>query len=159
MAAAVYDDETARFVESFAQVMVGSGMPRMASRIFAYLLVTDSGAATAAELADRLRASPAAISGSVRYLIQVQLAVRDRVPGERKDTYRLAHDLWYEGLGNRDHELSRWSDVSRRGAAILGEDTPAGIRLAETARFFDFLRKEMSSLVEQWKVERGGLSQ
>ena len=71
-----------RFVERFAQVFVEAGMPRIASRIFVALVATDSGRLTAAELAEQLRASPAAISGGVRYLIQVDLVSRER---ERPD--------------------------------------------------------------------------
>jgi len=56
-----------RFVERFAQVMVDAGMPRIASRIFIQLVATDTGSLTAADLAERLQASPAAISGGVRY--------------------------------------------------------------------------------------------
>src|SRR5919201_862985 len=115
------DDAAARFIESFAGVMVDSGMPRMAARIFAYLLAADDGSATAAELAERLQASPAAVSGGVRYLAQVHLVLRERRPGQRKDTYTLAHDLWYESLGTRDQELNRWAVVARRGVEAVGE--------------------------------------
>src|SRR5256885_1108722 len=46
--------------------MVEAGMPRIASRIFVALVATDSGRLTAAELAEQLPASPAAISGGAR---------------------------------------------------------------------------------------------
>ena len=41
----------------------------MPARVFSALLATDSGRLTAAELAERLQISPAAVSGAVRYLI------------------------------------------------------------------------------------------
>lgn len=151
-----YPEEVGAFVESFAGEMVESGLPRMASRIFAYLLASDAGAATAAELATRLRASPAAISGAVRYLIQVRLVQRQRRPGERKDTYLLASDLWYEALGTRDEELRRWGEKTAAGVAAVGPHTPAGRRLEETARFFEFLRLELRDVMERWKAERNG---
>jgi DNA-binding transcriptional regulator GbsR (MarR family) len=151
----VRDDEAARvFVESFAAVMVDSGMPRMAARIFAYLLTSEDAAATAAELAEQLQASPAAISGSVRYLIQIRLVTRDRKPGERRDTYRLGNDLWYEALGTRDQELTRWADMTRQGVRAVGPETAAGRRLAETGHFFDFLRVELNEVTRRWKEER-----
>jgi DNA-binding transcriptional regulator GbsR (MarR family) len=46
----------AGFRERFAQIMVESGMPRMASRLYAALMVTDSSKLSAAELAERLGA-------------------------------------------------------------------------------------------------------
>ena len=44
-------------------------MPRMAARIFAYLLAEDADEYTVAELATGPRVSAAAISGSTRYLV------------------------------------------------------------------------------------------
>ena len=143
-----------RFVEDFATVMVESGMPRIAARVFAYLLTDEDAAATAAELAERLQVSPAAVSGAVRYLIQVRLISRDRVPGQRRDTYRVSNDLWYEALGTRDNELGRWADMTRRGAATVGPDTAAGRRLGETSEFFEFLRVELREITQRWKERR-----
>ncbi|MGH3506869.1 MAG: GbsR/MarR family transcriptional regulator [Nocardioidaceae bacterium] len=150
-------DEAAagRFVEDFAAVMVESGMPRIAARVFAYLLAAEEASATAAELAERLQVSPAAVSGAVRYLIQVRLVFRDRVPGQRRDTYRVGNDLWYEVLGTRDQEIVRWADLTRRGAASVGLDTAAGRRLSETSEFFDFLRVELQEVTRRWKEQQG----
>ena len=141
------------FVERFATAMVASGMPRMASRVFALLLSRDEGAATAAELSAALQASPAAISGAVRYLIQVHLVARSHRPGDRRDVYRLRSEQWYELLGDRERELRAWFTLSREGAAILGSDSAAGRRLEETARFFDFLTAEMTGVLERWRSE------
>jgi DNA-binding transcriptional regulator GbsR (MarR family) len=141
------------FVERFAAGMVASGMPRMASRVFALLLSRDDGSATSAELATALRASPAAISGAVRYLIQLHLITRAHRPGERRDVYRLQSDHWYEMVGNRQHELQQWAKLSREGVDVVGGNTPAGRRLEETARFFEFLVDEIPSVLERWRSE------
>src|SRR5262245_15047006 len=149
-------DETAAaaFVERFGAAMADSGMPRMAARVFAVLLSEDDGAATAAQLADKLQASPAAVSGAVRYLTQVRLVTRERGAGHRHDTYRLYSELWYEVIYDREHELVRWSTLAREGVAAVGSRSAAGRRLGETADFFEFLRGEMPSLLERWREER-----
>ena len=139
------------FVERFAAAMVASGMPRMASRVFALLLSRDDGSATSAELAAALQASPAAISGAVRYLIQVHLITRAHRPGERRNVYRLLSDHWYEMVENREHELQQWASLSREGVDVVGADTRAGARLEQTARFFEFLINEMPSVLERWR--------
>lgn len=153
MATEVFDSETDAFVERFAAGMVASGMPRMAARVFALLLSRDEGAATAAELGDALQASPAAVSGAVRYLIQVHLVTRSHRPGDRRDVYRLYGDHWYEIVGNREHDLHEWARLSREGVDAVGLTTPAGRRLDETARFFEFLATEMSQVMERWRRE------
>ena len=139
------------FVERFAVAMVASGMPRMPARVFAWLLSRDEGAGTAAELGAALQASPAAISGAVRYLIQTRLVARAHRPGERRDVYRLYSEHWYEMLGNREAELERWARLSREGESVVGAASPAGRRLGESARFFEFLRTEMASLLDRWR--------
>src|SRR5690349_18190 len=83
-----------RFVEVFANVLFEAGVPRMPARAFAAVLATDSGRLTAAELAEALQASPAAISGAVRYLTQVELLAREREPGSRRDVFVMRDDAW-----------------------------------------------------------------
>src|SRR3954468_4599737 len=87
-----------RFVETFASAFVDAGVPRMPSRVFAAILASDAGRLTAAELSEQLQASPAAISGAVRYLIQVSLIVRERDPGSRRDVYVVGDDGWDEAI-------------------------------------------------------------
>lgn len=151
--ASTTEDVPGGFVDRFAGAMVAGGMPRMAARVFALLLSRDDGVATAAELAEALQASPAAISGAVRYLIQVRLLARSHRPGERRDVYRLYGDHWYEIVANRERDLTEWARLSRDGVAAVGPDTPAGRRLDETARFFEFLGTEMSRLMDVWRTD------
>jgi DNA-binding transcriptional regulator GbsR (MarR family) len=146
-----------RFVERFAQVMVEAGMPRIASRIFVALVATDSGRLTAGELAEQLHASPAAISGGVRYLTQVNLVSRGREPGSRRDHYRVDNDVWYQTITQRDQLLGRWTTSLREGADVLGDHTPAGARFAESVEFFEFLQKELQLISERWEKYRAEL--
>jgi DNA-binding transcriptional regulator GbsR (MarR family) len=145
---------TRTFVERFAAEMVDAGMPRMPARAFAVLLTRDTGAATAAELAESLEASAGSVSGAVRYLIQVGLVARERRPGERFDRYRLHNDVWYEAVYNREPQVQRWADLTRSGAAAVGPASPAGQRLQETADFFEFVRDEMPELLRRWRRRR-----
>ena len=131
-----------------------AGVPPMPARVFAALLVTDSGRLTAAELTELLGASPAAISGAVRYLEQVGMISRQREPGSRRDVYLLRNDLWYEISLGRDQVLAHWANAARDGAEILGPDTPAGQRLADSHDFFVFLRQELPALLERWRAHK-----
>jgi DNA-binding transcriptional regulator GbsR (MarR family) len=140
-----------KFVETFASAFVDAGVPRMPSRVFAAILASDPGRLTAAELADQLQASPAAISGAVRYLIQVSLIVRERDPGSRRDVYAVGDDAWYEAIVRRERLLELWARAVRDGVDAVGRDTPAGARLAETLEFFEFLQAEMPALLARWR--------
>ncbi|MDA0180865.1 MarR family transcriptional regulator [Solirubrobacter phytolaccae] len=144
-------DEVARFIERFAGVLVEGGMPRMPARVFTALLASDGGRLTAAELADKLQVSPAAVSGAVRYLVQTQLVEREREPGSRRDVYRLGDDPWYEAIYRREALITRWERALSDGVAAVGEDTPAGHRLQDSASFFAFLGDELPGLLARWR--------
>ncbi|MFF5255529.1 GbsR/MarR family transcriptional regulator [Streptomyces leeuwenhoekii] len=147
-------EAVSRFVEHFAAQLVEAGLPRMPARVFAALLASDTGTLTSAELGERLKISPAAVSGAVRYLAQVHMVSREREPGSRRERYRVRADQWYEALTNREVILKRWEDALREGVASLGADSPAGRRLAETLAFFEFLQDEVAAMMERWRVHR-----
>ena len=144
-----------RFVEDFAMLLVGSGVPRMPARVFACVLADDSGGLTAGELAARLQVSPAAISGAVRWLTQMHLLTRAREPGARRDHYRVVDDQWYEATVFKTAALRRYEDVLAEGVRLIGPDRPAGRRLQETRDFFAFFRAELPELLERWRASRG----
>ena len=148
-----------RFVERFAAALVEAGMPRMPSRAFAAMLTTDSGVLTAAELAERLQVSPAAVSGAMRYLTQVNLASREREPGSRRDRFRVHGDVWYEASVHRDQLLVRWEAALREGIAVLGPDSPAGVRMAETLAFIEFVGEELPRLLDRWRARKATMDQ
>jgi DNA-binding transcriptional regulator GbsR (MarR family) len=106
-----------------------------------------------------LKVSPAAVSNAVRYLQQVRLVAREREPGERRDHYRVySGDTWYEVTIRRDEMLMRWQEDLREGIAAVGADTPAGKRLEETRRFYEFVHEELPMLLEKWRKVRSELA-
>jgi predicted transcriptional regulator len=145
------------FVERYAAVLVDLGFPRMPARAFVALLSTDSGRLTAAELADLLHVSPAAVSGAMRWLIQLNLASREREPGSRRHVYRVHDDVWYEASMRRDQMLARWDSTLREGIDVLGPDTPAGRRMAESMAYVEFLQEELPALLGNWRKRRDEL--
>jgi predicted transcriptional regulator len=148
------DRAVGRFIEDFASALVEMGVPRMPARVFVALLTSDSGRLTAAELATRLQASPAAVSGAVRYLIQVGMVRREGEPGSRRHYYRAPDNVWDEVIGIRDHLMARWTGVLREGVGILGANTPAGARVAESVRFFEFVSSELPLVIARWRESR-----
>ena len=149
------EDSLHAFLERFASVLVAAGFPAMPARVFAALHVTDSGRLTAAELADMLRISPAAVSGAVRYLSGLGLVHRERVPGSRRDYYRMPPDVWHEVMRLQTQVLVRWANLLKEGIDIVGADTPAGARLSTQASFIEFLNKEVPALLARWDVLEG----
>lgn len=156
MTSATQRDQQAvgQFVERFGGILADTGVPRMPARILAALLTTDSGRLTAAEIAELLQISPAAVSGAVRYLTTVQIVSREREPGSRRDVYRMRDNVWYEATFRKDQMLVMIDEVLGEGVAALGQDSEAGTRLDETREFFRFCHSELSTMLDRWGEHR-----
>ncbi|REF00039.1 GbsR/MarR family transcriptional regulator [Thermomonospora umbrina] len=148
------DDAVLGFVERFAGQLADAGWPRMPARVFVALLASDPGRMTAAELAEVLLVSPAAISGAVRYLGRLNLVTRERDPGSRRDLYRVRMDVWQSVMAERDKVLNQWVVSLREGEKIVGSGGPAAERLAESAAFFEFMQAELDAMLQRWREHR-----
>jgi DNA-binding transcriptional regulator GbsR (MarR family) len=148
------DAAVSAFVERFSSVLVDVGWPRMPARVFVTLLASETTALTAAQLAERLQVSPAAISGAVRFLLQLGLANRDREPGSRRDVFGVDDEVWFRVVERRMRETTKWGVHLSAGLAAVGEQTPAATRLSEMIDFFNFLDEEMPDLLQRWHEQR-----
>jgi DNA-binding transcriptional regulator GbsR (MarR family) len=160
-AAAGPRDEAAvgRFVELLAGILFEWGVPRMPARVFVALLAADSDRLSAAELAAILGVSPAAVSGAVRYLVQVGLATGAGEPGSRRLFYSVPSGVWERLLTISSQQMSRWTAALRAGVDVLGTDSPGGERMSESVRYFDFVAAELPGLLARWherKAAPGG---
>jgi DNA-binding MarR family transcriptional regulator len=147
-------EAVSQFVERFAGVLANSGVPTMSARVMGAMLVSPTGTMTAAELAESLQISQPAVSGAVRQLLQVSFISRERLPGSRKDHYRIREDVFAAILERRNLALSEWESTSRSGASLFGEDSPVGQRLTEAADFFAFIHADMDQMIKNWRAEK-----
>ena len=138
------------FIERFTAQLAQAGFPRTPARIFVALLTSDSSRLTAAELGELLQASPASISGGVRYLIQVGLVAAEGEPGSRRQHYWMSERVWQDIVRLRDRQFTRWAAELQEGVRILGAGSPAGLRMAETVSYFEFISSEMAGLLARW---------
>lgn len=140
------------FIEKFAAMLVVAGFPPMPARVFVALLISDSGRLTVAELVDLLKISPAAVSGAMRYLSGIGLVHKERVPGSRREYYRMPADAWYQVMLIRNQALLRWAAVLKEGIDLVGADTAAGHRMAGHVGFFEFLAAQMPLIMARWNA-------
>ena len=147
------------FIERFAAVLVAAGFPPMPARVFVALLVSADGRLSSAELVEQLRISPAAVSGAVRYLTGLRLVHKERVPGSRREYYRMPADIWHQVMMMQSQVLVQWTVLLKEGMELIGKDTAAGERMADHAAYFEFLTTEMPALFARWEASgRSGSS-
>jgi DNA-binding transcriptional regulator GbsR (MarR family) len=147
----VAGESVPEFIEKFAAVLIAAGFPPMPARVFVALLVTDSGRLTSAELTALLRISPAAVSGAIRYLTGLGLVHKERVPGSRREYYRMPADIWHQVTMMRAQVLTRWTALLKEGIELVGPDSPAGQRMTGHAAYFEFLAAEMPGVFARWE--------
>lgn len=145
------------YVEQFAGLLSDSGLQRMSARVFSYVLVDDADTYTAAEIAEGLGISLAAVSGAVRELTTAGLLFKTRRASTRADVYRLKdEDLWGSIMLDRSPIIRRYRDLAIEGMENLPEG-PGRDRLIQTAAFMEFVDHEMALMRRRWNEQRDGL--
>jgi hypothetical protein len=159
VASVARDEEAVRqYVETMARWLADWGFPRMAARVLMMMMSSDEETFTAADIAERLEISPAAVSGAVRYLMQLELVTREPVRGSRRDRYRIPHDTWYQAAIVKGGLFGQLAKLSAEGAAAAGgTETPAGERLVEMSEFYAYLQEEVGELLDKWRLRRAGV--
>lgn len=122
--------------------------------------MAEEGELHAAEIAEFLQVSPAAISGAVRCLTQTALMIRECEPGARHDHYRMRGNVWYQSIAHNHKEtlLRQWERTLLDGIEVTGTGSRAAARLEESQEFLEFLRLEVPALLEKWRqrADTGG---
>ena len=143
------------FIERASSEMVAQGFPRMPARVLMALTATEDGKATSEELAARLQASPAAISGAVKYLGVVGFVRNTTIPGTRRHVYSLGDTPWYASSFTRTQIYTQLANSLL--APIEGlPDSPARRRIEEVADFYRFMQERLPSLLEEWEERQAG---
>ncbi|MDQ0731207.1 GbsR/MarR family transcriptional regulator [Arthrobacter sp. B1I2] len=146
--------ETATAAERTAAAFAAAGFPKMPARTLLALVSSEHASLTAAELAERLGASAAAVSGAVRYLQTVGFVHRVSQPGSRRDLYALHEDEWYVVSMRNNPAYEKLAALTDATAETLPEGSPARTRVAEMARFYRFLNSRLPALLNEWERER-----
>ncbi len=143
-----------RFVERMGGALTDAGLPRLPSRVFAALVVDDDGRMTAAELAETLAVSPAAVSGAVNFLAQIGFLHRERERGSRKDVYVVDDDAWLGAMMRKDQTYVPLMSALTTALEGLDEAAPPRHRLWLMREFLAFVDQEMDGLAQRWIVRR-----
>ncbi|MEU1671034.1 MarR family transcriptional regulator [Streptomyces roseifaciens] len=130
----------------------------MMARVLACLCITDSGTLTAADLAERLRVSPASVSHAVTYLEQQGMLRRERAPGGRRERYVIDDEVWLRSTLAALQMNEALVAASQRATEILGPTTPAGARFESCAEFLLLVSESLQTVMEQWRQHRSARS-
>ena len=147
--------ELQHFVEEVGLVFESFGVPRMAGRVLGWLLISNPPHQSMQQLVEALQASKASISNSTRLLIQIGFLERIRLPGQRRDNFRIKSQAWFEMMKKEMVQMATLRQLSERGLNLLdGTEPQLKARLVEMHDLSLFLEREMPILLERWELER-----
>jgi DNA-binding transcriptional regulator GbsR (MarR family) len=147
-------DASPEYVTRVASALAGAGFPRMPANVLMSLMGASEDALTAEQLAERVGASAAAISGAVRYLEQVGMVRRHRAPGERRYTWELTENSWYTASIRKPDLYDYIIRLSDEENDRLPDGSPARERIEEMRDFLVFVRDALPRLLEEWQEQR-----
>jgi DNA-binding transcriptional regulator GbsR (MarR family) len=144
-------DSERSFIEEVGVAFEQTGLPRMAGRLFGWLLISDPPYQSPGELAAILRASKGSISTSIRLLAQMGFIERHVIPGSRHDNFRLPEDAIVKVIRHGlEQEITMFRSLAERGLELTKNiSAKRKTRLKEMQSRYAYLEKAFPALLEQ----------
>ena len=145
------DARTKRFIERMGLLSETDGLPRIAGRIFGLLLVTP-GECSLDEMAEQLGVSKASVSNDTRRLADLGLLERTSRPGDRRDYYSIAPNVFERSLEARLARMERVHEAMREASELPSSKQP-GVRerLEELDAAWEFAVQETRGVLDRWR--------
>ena len=148
------DLELRAWVEQVSLLLERDGLPRMAGRIFGWLLVCDPPEQTMEDLAAAVQGSKASMSTMTRLLVQSGLVEKVRTPGSRRDQFRVQPGRWQRLWRSRIELIHQATTLTGRGLDLLSGKPPAArARLEELHRQYQFFSLHFPELLDRLERE------
>jgi DNA-binding transcriptional regulator GbsR (MarR family) len=150
-------EQESRFVEEMGQTLAAYGMTPMAGRMWGWLLICDPPEQTAAQIAEALKASRGAISGTARILAGAGMIRRSTRRGDRREYFSAPPEVFDSFLANAGRIYRQLREMAERGLAAMADRPPeARRRLEELRDVFAFVETEVPVLVDRFLRDRAG---
>jgi DNA-binding transcriptional regulator GbsR (MarR family) len=151
------NDDQAAFVERMGRSLTEAGLPRMAGRMWAWLLICEPPEQSAAEVAEALHASRGAISGAARLLTAAGLIHRTTRRGDRREFYSVPPGSMTALMRAQGPATAAQRRIAEEGLALLADRTNgARDRLEEVRDLYVFMERELPALIDRFEAERRG---
>jgi len=140
-----------RFIEDVARLMVPSGVPPTAARLYGYLLLSAEPLSLDRITFD-LEVSKSSASVAARLLEKYTLARRYGERGSKRALYEVS-DNYEQMLTEQSRLLQALADQLKAGVSIAASDTVRN-RLKEMVEFYLATRQTMESALQHWHTRR-----
>jgi DNA-binding transcriptional regulator GbsR (MarR family) len=146
------------FVEQMGLNAESDGLPRIAGRLFGFLLLSP-GPRSLDEIAAELGVSKGSVSTDARLLLRHGWLRRVSQPGDRRDYYEMAPDFFG---GIVAYRLTRWEAlhdlVSEARQRLPQQTAPTEERLQYLDQVQEFFLTGIRDLLTEWRVRQAKAS-
>lgn len=148
-------DAERSFVERWSRILAAEGLPPVAGRLWAWLLICEPREQSVEDIAEAIGASRGAISGAVRWLEPSGLIQRTRRPGDRRDYWGVSDDSAVRAIENRQRALRPSLDTLESAMASLPDRDPASLqRLRDVHELYTVMVDVVNIAVGQFRTRR-----
>jgi DNA-binding transcriptional regulator GbsR (MarR family) len=148
-------DAERSFVERWSRILAAEGLPPVAGRLWAWLLICEPREQSVDEVAAAIGASRGAISGAVRWLEPSGLIHRTRRPGARRDYWSVSDDSAVRAIENRQRALRPSLDTLESAMASLADREPASLeRLRDVHELYLVMADVVDVAVDRFRTRR-----
>lgn len=147
------------FIRDFGDAYLRFGLPKLMGNVVG-LLLYEEGPLSLDEITQHLGVSKGPVSQIMSRLRDHDLVIRENEPGNRKDFYRAAEDIFgqafinHMGLFRRNHELSeRYHKRVHQDV----DDVPDSFhrRVREMNQFYGLMMEHLQEFVASWQSRKG----
>ena len=141
------------FVERLAVAMEADGLPRIAGRIFALLLLSED-AISLDVIVKSTGASKASASVNTRLLEQRGLIERVSLQGDRRDYYRSVSNLFVRTMEQRLSKWQRFHEIMNDGIERLDLSPTIRGRLKNFETEYESVREVLTAALQRCQMRR-----
>ena len=152
----IIHSEEKTFVEEVGLVFEQTGLPRMAGRVFGWLLISDPPYQSPEEITKFLMASRGSISTTIRLLVQLGFIERYIIPGERHDHFRLRKDALHRTIQHGlEDEIKLYRNLAQRGLGLMKDEAPHRKHWLEEMRDrYTFMEKALPATMQRYEKKQ-----
>ena len=143
---------THQFIEQMAVLLESDGLPRVAGRMFGYLLLSDE-PCSLDDLAQYLGVSKASISINARLLEEKGVLERVGRQSDRRDYYRISDDILERSLEQRINRWRRFHDAiaNARQTCIIKHPSVKS-RLEAMDNIYKYMLNATTRALDEWRA-------
>lgn len=142
-----------QFIEKFGTFFEKSGrIPRIAGKIFAYLLICPTEEQTAQQIIKRLKIAKSSFSSMIKILIDKQVVEEITMPEKRSRYYRIKQGGWEKLFLAGLSRIASIRGLLQEGKYLINGERKGVInRIEELDKLYNFFEDEIPELIKKWK--------